>query len=114
VNGSSYGGLIGNGAGFIRYLQELLRSDGAFAHFTPQLFGAATRIGKEEIPVTLAWFRGSLNGRVYYAHAGGGGGYYCEIRIYPEIGRASVILFNRSGIRDERFLDRVDSIFLGQ
>jgi D-alanyl-D-alanine carboxypeptidase len=58
--------------------------------------------------MSLAWFRGELDGHTYYAHAGGGGGYYAEVRIYPELQRGSVILFNRSGMRDERFLDRVD------
>jgi len=32
-----------------------------------------------------------LNGIKYFTHAGGGGGYYCEIRIYPDIKRGSVI-----------------------
>ncbi|MCP4978180.1 MAG: beta-lactamase family protein, partial [Maribacter sp.] len=48
----------------------------------------------------------------YFTHAGGGGGYYCEIRIYPENGKGSVIMFNRTGIRDERFLDNLDNYFI--
>lgn len=61
----------------------------------------------------LGWFTGELNGIPYYAHAGGGGGYYCEIRIYPEEKIGSVIFFNRSGMSDEKFLDKVDRFFLG-
>ena len=56
----------------------------------------------------LGWFAGNLNGNKYFAHAGGGGGYYCEIRIYPDLNRGSVVFFNRTGMSDERFLDKLD------
>lgn len=36
------------------------------------------------------------------------GGYYAEVRLYPELGLGSVILLNRSGVTDERVLDEVD------
>ena len=62
----------------------------------------------------LSWFRGHLNGQEYFAHAGGGGGYYCEIRIYPKLGRGSVIMFNRSGMKDERFLDKLDILYINK
>lgn len=41
----------------------------------------------------------------------GGGGYYCEIRIYLTIEIGSVIMFNRTGMSDERYLDEVTNIF---
>lgn len=53
-----------------------------------------------------------LNGNRYFAHAGGGGGYYCEIRIYPDIKKGSVIFFNRTGMSDERFLDKTDKFLI--
>jgi hypothetical protein len=55
-----------------------------------------------------SWFGGDLDGHVYRSHAGGGGGFYAEIRIYPELRRGSVVLVNRTGVSDARFLDRVD------
>jgi len=60
----------------------------------------------------LSWFAGELSGKKYFAHAGGGGGYYCEIRIYPEIKMGSVVFFNRTGMSDERYLDKLDKIHL--
>ena len=60
----------------------------------------------------LGWFAGDLNGNKYFAHAGGGGGYYCEIRIYPDLNKGSVIFFNRSGMSDERYLDKLDIEFI--
>ncbi|MFV5689409.1 hypothetical protein ACM55M_12380 [Flavobacterium sp. ZT3R25] len=54
-----------------------------------------------------------MNGKQYYAHAGGGG-YYCGIRIYPDLGIGSVIMFNRTGMTDERFLDKIDKYIISE
>jgi len=59
----------------------------------------------------LSWFTDNLEGKKYFNHAGGGGGYYCEVRIYPEAGIGSVIMFNRSGMRNEKYLDKLDKYF---
>jgi CubicO group peptidase (beta-lactamase class C family) len=113
VNGPSYGGLIGTANAFARYLQELLKPYPVIftAESKKNLFtenhtndGKATGVG-------LSWFKGALNGNPFYTHAGGGGGYYCELRIYPEASKGSVIMFNRTGFKDERFLDQVDRYF---
>ena len=60
----------------------------------------------------LSWFQGKLGREIYCSHTGGGGGYYCEIRLYPKKKMASVIMFNRTGVSDERFLDNIDKLFL--
>lgn len=60
----------------------------------------------------LSWFKGELNKQEYFTHAGGGGGYYCEIRIYPGIGIGSVIFFNRTGLSDQRFMDKVNKTII--
>ena len=60
----------------------------------------------------LSWFSGQVSGHPYFAHAGGGGGYYCEIRLYPEKGIGSVIFFNRTGMSDARVLDNLDKLYL--
>jgi CubicO group peptidase (beta-lactamase class C family) len=115
VNGAAYGGLIGNAHGFARYLQALLgANDYLTSSVRTQLFAPAHARNARALPRSLGWFIGSLDGEVYYTHAGGGAGYYCEIRLYPRRARASVLMFNRSGIRDERLLDRFDSLFLRQ
>ena len=62
--------------------------------------------------MTLGWFTGKLNEVNYFTSAGAGGGYYCEMRIYPEKNLITAIMFNRSGIGDERFLDKIDQLFL--
>jgi D-alanyl-D-alanine carboxypeptidase len=115
VNGAAYGGLIGTADGFARYVQALL--DPASVLLTEEsrhlLFAENLLSGGKASGMALSWFKGELDGYAYVAHPGGGGGYYAEIRLYPELQRGSVILFNRSGLSDERFLDRVDHYLIG-
>jgi len=98
---------IGTPTAFVRYIQELLKDGGNLisSEYKQMLFEENKNTG-----MCLSWFTGELNGKKYFAHAGGAGGYYCEIRIYPEINRGSVIFFNRTGMSDERYLDKLDKI----
>lgn len=113
VNGISYGGLIGTGRGFVSYLQELLKPDNRLIsdEYRNQLFTENITINNKATGMCLSWFKGELEGHTYFAHAGGGF-YYCEIRLYPELGTGSVIMFNRTGMTDARFLDKVDKFNL--
>ncbi|MGB5436967.1 MAG: serine hydrolase domain-containing protein [Maribacter sp.] len=110
VNGASYGGLIGTSDAFVKYVQELLKPNGKLITNTykKKLFLENLTNNGKATGMCLSWFSGQLDGNQYFAHAGGGGGYYCEIRIYPDIGIGSVIMFNRTGMKDERFLDKLD------
>ena len=87
VNGTPYGGLIGKPAAFVKYIQELLNDKSAFIseEYKAMLFLENKNNQGKNTGMCLSWFSGELNGNKYFAHAGGGGGYYCEIRIYPEI-----------------------------
>jgi hypothetical protein len=76
-----------------------------------KLFTENYTIDGKPTGMCLSWFSGQLHGNRYYAHAGGGGGFYCEIRIYPDKELGSVIFFNRTGMSDERFLDKADVLY---
>jgi len=111
ANGKPYGGLIGNAAGLSRYLQAILRRE---QPFTDQLVENLWKLGTTNngLPIHrgLAWRHGALNGKSYFMHTGGAAGYYCEIRIYPDDNRASVIMTNNTGITGQNYLDRIDSL----
>jgi CubicO group peptidase (beta-lactamase class C family) len=110
VNGASYGGLIGTSDAFVKYIQDLLKPNSRLIsdNYKKILFTENYTNDNKGTGMCLSWFRGVLNGKQYFAHAGGGGGYYCEIRIYPDAGIGSVIMFNRTGMTDKRFLDKLD------
>ena len=110
VDGAAYGGIFGNARGFGRYLQAMLREAPPFdGGLVNALSAPGTLADGRPTPAAHGWFRGQLTGEPYLHHAGGGGGFYCEIRMYPRLGRASVVMFNRSAMSDEKLLDRIDA-----
>ena len=114
INSSCYGGLIGTANSFRKYVQQLLKTDNSLIReeYKNLLFTENHTNNRRSTGMCLSWFCGELNGQKDFAHPGGGGGYYCELRLYPEIGRGSVVMFNRTGMSNEKFLDRIDRFFL--
>jgi CubicO group peptidase (beta-lactamase class C family) len=110
INGTAHGGLIGTANSLAAYIQELLKPGCKLLsdEYKRRLFTENSTIGNVATGMCLSWFTGKLNGIQYFSHAGGGGGFYCEIRIYPGAGVGSVVMFNRTGLKDERFLDKTD------
>jgi D-alanyl-D-alanine carboxypeptidase len=100
VNGPAYGGLIGNVRGLAAYGQAQLRGDllmeKAFSDVAERWLG---------------WFRGGQGRHRYFYHPGGGGGYYAELRLYPDLGLGSAVAKNISGFSDLQLLDRLDAVF---
>lgn len=114
INGAPYGGLIGSAPALVKYAQELLKPGGQLLgdELKQLLFRENHTNNGKPTGMCLSWYTGNLHGHTYYTHAGGGGGYYGEIRVYPGLHKGSVIMFNRTGMRDERFLDKTDSFFI--
>jgi D-alanyl-D-alanine carboxypeptidase len=114
VSGTAYGGLIANAYSLSKFIEVLFRPSSVLLPDSWKkilLTKEKTNDGRE-VPMTLGWFTGKLKETGYFTHAGAGGGYYCEMRIYPEINMITAIMFNRSGMADERFLNKVDHYFL--
>ena len=114
LNGAAYGGLIGTPGAFIAFAQNLLKPDGnLFSVESKQTMWQENRLNDGKASgMSLGWYKGNLGGKPYSCHAGGGGGFYCEIRVYSESALGSAVFMNRSGFSDERFLDKADAIFL--
>jgi len=110
VDGSAYGGLIGNARGLARFGMALM-GHGTFQDDRLRRLVCSVPPGPGE-GRTLAWFTGQLAGQPWLSHAGGGLGAYGELRLYPELATASVLLTNRPGLRDARALDRLDAAWL--
>jgi D-alanyl-D-alanine carboxypeptidase len=113
VNGVSYGGLTGTPDALIKYIRELMILNNRLLaeNARVMLFTENITNDKKKTGMCLSWFTGQLDGNKYFTHAGGGGGYYCEMRIYPDQGIGSVVFFNRTGFSDERYLDKVDKYY---
>jgi len=114
VSGRAYGGLIANAYSLSAFISALFKPNSVLltGEYKKTLLTKQHTSDGKEIEMTLGWFTGKLKDVNYFTHAGGGGGYYCEMRIYPEKNMITAIMFNRTGIRDERFLDKIDWMFL--
>lgn len=114
-NGTAYGGMVGSAHGLVSYAQALLKKDSGLLtdHYMDILFTEG-KINNKPTGMALSWFTGTIEGHAYYCHAGGGGGYYVELRVYRDLGVGSVILYNRSGMTDERILNRADTFFIAK
>jgi CubicO group peptidase (beta-lactamase class C family) len=116
LNGHGYSGVIATHSAMVSFIQELLKENSKLLSKSSKeiMFKENMLANNKKSGMCLSWFKGELNETIYFTHAGGGGGYYSEIRIYPSKGVGSVISFNRSGMKDERILDQFDHYFLNK
>jgi CubicO group peptidase (beta-lactamase class C family) len=109
-NGPAFGGLVGSATAFARFLQDQLRTHS-------RLFGDATHetfvepqhtAAGRPVPMTLGWHIGAAKGVRYFYKEGGGGGFHCLMRLYPQRGIGTVAMTNATGSNVARLLDSVD------
>jgi hypothetical protein len=115
VNGPAFGGAIGSAAAFGAILRDLLKPRSVL--LSPEskafLYERARLNSGRTIRMTLGWHVGELAGRPYYYKEGGGAGFHCEMRTYPDRGVASVVMVNRTSFRSNSILSQLDRGFLG-
>jgi CubicO group peptidase (beta-lactamase class C family) len=113
-NGAAFGGLVGTASGFAKFLQDQLRPhstlfrDSTRSEFFAQQHtndGAAVR-------TCLGWHVGMLNVEPFYYKEGGGGGFHCMMRLYPNSGIGTVVMTNATGFNVRSLLDTLDCAFI--
>ena len=116
LNGPAFGGLVGTATGFGKFLQDQLRPRSVlFTDTTRQLLDTPVRtVNGTEVPMTLGWHVGALNGTRVLFKEGGGGGFHCMMRLYPEQGVATVAMTNATGFDVRGCLDRIDPCFMSR
>lgn len=114
LNGPAFGGLIGSARGFSRFLQDQLRAKSVlFEAQTKRLLETRqTNSVGQLIPMTLGWHVGETHKTTYFFKEGGGGGFHSEMRIYPTVGIATIVLANSTEFTSTKFLNHVDRLFL--
>lgn len=113
VDGPAFGGLVGTASGFGKFLQDQLRptsilfGDGAREEF----YRPERTVDGAEIPMTPGWHVADVDGVRYFYKEGGGGGFHCVMRLYPDQGIGTVVLTNATGFDVNGLLDEVDPRF---
>ncbi|MFY0644350.1 MAG: beta-lactamase family protein [Bacteroidia bacterium] len=110
VNGVAYGGLLASPKAMMHYCQTLFDEGNVLLsqHVIKEMLSVQSTSQGKTTHMALGWFRGELNNKEYFCHAGGGGGYYSEVRVYPALRTGSIVMLNSSGMRDIRLLDHLD------
>ena len=62
--------------------------------------------------VHRVWFIAPLDGTRFFYKEGGGGGFYCMMRVYPGDGIGTVVMTNATGFDVRRLLDTIDASFV--
>jgi D-alanyl-D-alanine carboxypeptidase len=115
LNGPAFGGLVGTARGFGRFLRDQLAPHSTiFDDATRRLFFETQRTTQgKPMPMTLGWHIGSRNGLSCFFKEGGGGGFHCLMRLYPQRAVASVVMANATSFDVDACLDACDPQFLG-
>ena len=113
-NGAAFGGLVGNAAGFGKFLQAQLRPPSTVVSDAMRgwLFTAERTTAGTLVPMTLGWHIGTRRGTPFYFKEGGGGGFRCLMRLYRSDGIGTLVMTNATGFNVHQFLDAVDRLFL--
>ena len=114
LNGPAFGGLIGSALAFSRFLQDQLQTESVlFGLETKRLLETRQTDGADRlIPMTIGWHVVETHGEAYFFKEGGGGGFHCEMRIYPTMDIATVVMANSTEFNSTAFLNRVDRTFM--
>jgi CubicO group peptidase (beta-lactamase class C family) len=113
VNGPAFGGLVGTCGGFGKFLQDQLRP-------TSALFGESVRevfyrpehtLDGRKVPMTAGWHIAEVDGVRYFYKEGGGGGFHCMMRLYPDRGIGTVVLTNATRFDVRGLLNVLDGSF---
>jgi D-alanyl-D-alanine carboxypeptidase len=114
LNGSAFGGIVGTARSIGIFLQDQLSDRSKlFSAQTKTLFFEQQRTNDGKvIDMTLGWHIGAIHGVKYFFKEGGGGGFHCEMRIYPAAGIGSVAVANSALFDANGFLNAVDKEFL--
>lgn len=113
INGTAHGGIICTPSALMIYLQSFLKKDSKLISEENKalLFAENISSSGQKTGMCLSWFKSQLAGKTYYGHPGGGVGYYCEMRLYPDEGVGSIIMLNRTGVKNENILDQFDQLY---
>lgn len=113
LNGPAFGGLVGTARGFGRFLQDQMSPHSKILDDpTRELFYARQQTSTgAAIPMSLGWHIKTLAGRTCFYKEGGGGGFHCMMRLYPESEMASVVMTNATMFDVRGLMDTMDPLF---
>jgi CubicO group peptidase (beta-lactamase class C family) len=113
LNGPAFGGMVASARAVATFLRDQLQDTSVlFSRQTKSLFfRQQVNQDGEAIEMTPGWHIGSCDIGAYYFKEGGGGGFHCEMRVYPSRRFASVVIANNTSFETRSFLNTLDKEF---
>ena len=110
VNGAAFGGLVGTARAFGLFLQDQLRERSALIGTEARrvLYDARQAVPGLSVAMTLGWHVRETRSQRYFFKEGGGGGFHCLMRLYPDRRLGTVVMTNATAFPVHRLLDDVD------
>lgn len=113
MKGLGFGGGFSNSRALaklmLNLMQHKLLSEESLNNSFSQQFYSDNKTSKQ----TLGWWHGFVYGHKSYYHPGGGGGYSCEVRIYPDSGIVRVMMMNKTQtFGDLKMFSQIDRLWL--
>jgi CubicO group peptidase (beta-lactamase class C family) len=102
VNGAPYGGLVGNALDMVRFATAFLdpsdlKAKGVVAESSwASMMAPGIDNSGRSMPIGLGWHLGTIDGQKCAGHLGGGGGFRSEVRLYPDLHRAAIVVANET------------------
>ena len=112
LNSPAFGGLIATPRAIGIVLQDLLQQNSVLLGTKGKqwLFEEQQDNQGKPVAMTLGFHIGRRkNGKRFYFKEGGGAGFHCEMRLYPDQGMGSVVMSNGTRFDVKGFLDAADS-----
>jgi D-alanyl-D-alanine carboxypeptidase len=112
MNGPAYGGAFATARGYSKVLVDLLSPKSKLLSEASRLalFETQFDVKKNPLPTTLGLHRGSLDGHVYFSKPGGGPGFSANVRVYRELGIATVFLSNQMRVSESAIQSLSDEL----
>ncbi|WP_169736079.1 serine hydrolase domain-containing protein [Crocinitomix catalasitica] len=115
MRGLGFGGGIANARAVAALMQNLMNHGILEASTLEETFKRQIYNSNKTSKQTLGWWHAEVDSRQSFYHPGGGGGYSCEVRIYPKKGQVRVMMMNKTQtIGDLKMFAKIDKLWLNE
>jgi CubicO group peptidase (beta-lactamase class C family) len=113
IEGLGFGGGFANAKGLAKLMISLMNEDIIKKETLNQSFEIQNYKHDKTGKMALGWWHGKVKDNQSFYHPGGGGGYSCELRIYPEKGIVRVMMMNKTqSFKDLKLFKRIDELWI--
>lgn len=113
MKGIGFGGGFSNAQSLAKLYLNVLNHNIISEETLNQTFEQQYYKNNKPAKQSLGWWNEEVKGYKSFHHAGGGGGYSCEVRVYPEKGIVRIMMMNKTqDLSDLKLFSKIDELWL--